>query len=122
MSDSVFTAGQIAGVLQRPKQSVLESLRRTPPSGMKIVHGNKARAWSKEALPQGLQKAIEDVAARRKTSVDALLASPPQFWRPRDPLSQLCEKAIERASLLKRALPPPLLPVTDVGPTSTELM
>src|SRR5260370_9580846 len=100
----MLTGAQIAAALQRSERSVLESLKQTAPSGRKIVHGNEARAWSKDALPQRILTALEDVAALRKTSVDALLASPPTFWRTRHPLSQLCDEAIERASLLHHAL------------------
>jgi hypothetical protein len=121
MCEDRFTAAQIAMSLRRPKRSVLESLKGIPPSGTKIVHGNEARAWSKDALPENILTALEDVAAEWKTSVDALLASPPASWRPRYPLSQLCERAIERASLLKRALGPALARLNDFGPKTTEL-
>jgi hypothetical protein len=100
----MFTAAQIAAALQQSKRNVLESLRQTPPSETRIVHGNEARAWSKQALPQNILTALDDVAARLKTNVDGLLASPRPFWRPRYPLSQLCEEAIDRASMLQRAL------------------
>lgn len=120
MPDGVFTAGQIGAALQRSKRSVLESLGSIPPSRTTIVHGNEARAWSKAALPQSILKALEEIASRRKTSVDALLASPPPFWRPRYLLSQLCEGAIDRASLLQRALGPALARLNDVDLTSAE--
>jgi hypothetical protein len=120
MTEDLFTAAQMAVALHRSKRSVLEALERTAPSGTKIVHGNEARAWSKDALPENILTALEDVAAEWKTSVDALLASPPAFWRPRYPLSQLCERAIERASLLKRALAPALARLSDANLTSVE--
>jgi hypothetical protein len=113
MRQDVFIAAQIARALQRSKRSVLESLRSTLASETRIVHGNEARAWSKEALPQSMLTALERVAARRKTSVDESLASPPPFWRPRYPLSQLCEEGIERASLLQRALASALTRMND---------
>jgi len=109
-----FTAAQIAAVLQRSKRSVLESLKGISPSETRIVHGNEARAWSKDLLPKNILTALEDVAARRKTTTDTLLASPPPFWRPQYPLSQLCEEAIERASLLQRALGSALARLNDV--------
>ena len=87
---------------------------------MKIVGGNEARGWSKEALPQNILAALENVASRRKTNVDALLASPPPFWRPPYPLSHLCEEAIERASLLQRAFGPTLTRLNEADLTSTE--
>src|ERR1700736_6040878 len=92
----LFTAAQIAAALQQSKRSVLESLRRTPPSETKIVNGNETRIWSRDSLPENILIALEDAASRRKVSVDALVASPPPFWRPRYPLSQLREEAIER--------------------------
>lgn len=107
-------------MLQRSKRSVLESLKQTAPNGTKIVHGNEARAWTKDVLPQNILTALSDAAARGKTTVDALLASPPPFWRPRYPLSQLCEEAIERASLLKRAFAPALVRLNDVNLRSAE--
>ena len=102
----MLTAAQIAAALQRSKRSVLESLERVPPTATKIVHGNEARAWSKDALPQNIISALEDIASRRNLSAEALLAAPPTFWQPRYPLSQVSEEAIERASMLKRALAP----------------
>jgi hypothetical protein len=116
----VFTAAQMAVALHRPKRSVLEALGRAAPSGTKIVHGNQARAWSKDALPQNILTALEAVAARRQTSVDSLLFSPPTLWRPRYPLGQLCEEALERASMLKRALAPALARLSDVDLISGE--
>jgi hypothetical protein len=55
-------------------------------------------------LPQNIVTALEDIASQRKTSVDALLASSPPFWRPQYPLNELAQETIERASLLRRAL------------------
>jgi hypothetical protein len=120
MPENLFTAAQIARALQRSKRSILESLKRTPSTGTRIVHGNEARAWSKDALPQNVLTALEDVASQRETDVAALLASPPPFWRPRYPLSQLCEDAIERASLLQRALASALARLNDADLTSAE--
>jgi len=120
MTQSVFSAAQIAAALQRSKRSVLESLRETSPSETKIVYGNEARAWSKDMLPQNIVTALEDVAARRKTSIDELLTLPPPFWRPPHPLSELCKEAIERASLLQRALAAALARMNDVDLTSAD--
>jgi hypothetical protein len=118
--EDVFTAAQIAAALQWSKRSVLESLKRTPPNGMKIVSGNQARAWSKQALPSKILAALNDVASRREINVDALLASPPPFWRPRHLLSKLTDEAIKRASMLKLALAPALARLNDVDLASAE--
>ena len=120
MPEDSFTATQIARALQRSKRSVLESLKRTPLSATKVVHGNQARVWSKDRLPQTIVTALEDVAARRKTSIDELLVSLAPFWRPRYPLSQLFGEAIERTAMLKRALAPALARLNDVDLTSAE--
>src|SRR6266446_5199395 len=120
MGREIFTAAQIAAALQRSTRSVLESLKDAPPSETKIVHGNEARAWSKGALPQNILTALEDTAALRNTNVEALLASPPPLWRPRYPLSQLCEEAIKRASFLKRAFAPALARQSDADVTAAE--
>jgi hypothetical protein len=120
MVEDVFTAAQIASALQRSKRSVLESLRQTPVSETKIVHGNEAKAWAKDALPATIVAALNDAARRRKTTVDALLASPPLFWRPRHPLSELSRESIERASLLQRALAPALARLNDANLMSAE--
>ena len=117
----MFTAAQIAAALQWSKRSVLESLKRTPPNGMKIVSGNEARAWSKQALPSKILTALNDVASRGEINVDALLASPPPFWRPRHPLSELTDEAIKRASMLKRSLAPALARQNDVDLTSADV-
>ena len=121
MLEVIFTAAQIAAALQLSKRSVLESLKRTPPSGTRIVHGNETRAWSKDALPPGVLAELEQIAARRKISVQALLASPPPISRPRYPLNELADEAIERASLLRRALAPALGRLDDHRLTSAEL-
>src|SRR5947209_2433744 len=120
MVENVFTAAEIAAALHRPRRSVLELLRQIPSGGTKIVHGNEARAWPKDALPQNIQAALGNAAARQSTTINALLTSPPPFWRPRYPLSQLCEEAIERASMLKRALGPPRARQNDAHVTAAE--
>ncbi len=115
-----LTVAQIAAALQRSKRSVRQSLRRTCSSGTTLVAGNPARTWSKEALPRHLVAALEDVAFRRKTTVKELLASPEPIRRPRYPLSQLCERAIERASLLQRAIAPTLARLNGAVLTTVE--
>ena len=120
MSENVFTVAQVARALQRPKRSVLESLRQTPSSETKMVSGNQARAWSKDALPRNILTALEDIASRRKSSVDALLLSPPSRWFPPHPLSELSKEAIERASLLQRSLALTLARLNDVNLTTAE--
>src|SRR6266481_5417358 len=120
MTSDTFTATQIAATLQRSKRSLLESLKQTPPSETKIIHGNEAKAWSKDALPQNILTALEEIASHRGSTVDVLLSSPPPFWRPRYPLNQLCEESIERASLLQRALAPALARLNDVDLTAAE--
>ena len=115
-----FTATEIARALQRPKRSVLESLKGISPSETKIVHGNQAKAWSKQALPAKILAALNNAATRQKTNVDTLVASSPPFWRPRYPLSQFGEEAISRASLLQRALAPTLARLNDLELTTAE--
>ena len=120
MTTSVFTAREIATALQTPKRTVLETLRPVKSNDLKIISGNATRAWSKDALPQNILVALEEIASRRKTSVDELLASPPPFWRPPYPLAQLCEEAIERASLLQSALAPAVARLSDGNLASAE--
>ena len=121
MCAETFTAAQIATALHRSKRSVLESLKRRASTSTKLVSGNEARAWSKDTLPPSILTALEDVASRRKTSVTALLASPPPFWRPPHPLRELVDEAIERASLLQRALASTFSRLDDDALTSAEL-
>src|SRR6266852_3259526 len=90
--EKLFTAAQIAGALQRSKRTVLESLKDVPCTGTKVVSGNEARAWPKNALPRSILTVLEEIASRRKTSVDALVASPPPFWRPRYSLNELTDE------------------------------
>lgn len=116
----MWIAAEIARALQRSKRSVLEGLERSPSNGTKIICGNQTRAWSKDALPQNILAALENAASRRKISVDALLASPAPIWRPPYPLSELTEEAIERASLLQRALARALARLKDGSVTSAE--
>ena len=120
MGETTFTAAQIAAALQRPKRGVLESLRGASSTGTRIISGNQARAWSKDALPGKILTALEDAAARRKTSVDALLAVPPPFWRAPYLLSELSQESVERASLLQRAITPALSRLDNVNLTCAE--
>src|ERR1017187_1358253 len=120
MPNDMFNAAQIATALHRSKRSVLESLRQTPFLGTKIVCGNETRTWSKHMLPRNILASIEDVAARRKLGVETLLTSPPPFWKPPHPLSELAAHAMERASMLKRALAPALARLNDDALTSAE--
>jgi hypothetical protein len=53
--------------------------------------------------------------------VERLLGSPAPYWRPRYPRSELAEEAIERASLLQRALAPALVSRGRNSITSAEL-
>src|SRR6266567_6497187 len=115
-----FAAAQIVATLRRSKRSVLEALEQAPFTATKSVGGNEARTWSKDTLPQNILKSLEEIASARKTSVDALLASPPTLWRPRYPLGELSQESIERASLLKRALEYALAKLDDDGLTSAE--
>jgi hypothetical protein len=115
-----FSATQIAGALQRSKRSVLESLKGIPPTGTKIVRGNVAQAWSKTAFPPNILTAIENVAERRRTSIDKLLAAPPHSGGRDIPLSELSKESIERASLLQRALSPAIARQNDADLTSAE--
>jgi hypothetical protein len=119
-SENVSTAAQIGRALQRSKRSVLETLRHTPPRDSKTVNGNEASAWSKDALPQKILMALEDAAARRKTSVDALLAAPPPFWRPRYPINELTQESVEHASQLQRTLVPTFARRNDTNLPSAE--
>ena len=116
----MFVAAQIASALQRSKRRVLLALERIPATGVKIVHGNPARAWCVDALPQELRAALEQASARHAVSVESLLTSPPLRWRPKYPLSQLTEKAIARASLLSRALAPSIARLDDPTLTRAE--
>jgi hypothetical protein len=120
MTPNVFTAAEIAVALHRSKRSVLESLSGTLTTQTKVVGGNETRTWTKDMLPRNILASIEDIAARRKLSVEALLASPPLFWRPRYALSELAQETIERASLLKQALSPAIARLSDVNLTTTE--
>jgi hypothetical protein len=117
---SIFTAREIATALQTPKRTVLETLQRVECNDLKIIGGNATRAWSIDVLPENILTRLKEIAARRETSVEGLLASPPTFWRPRYSLSQLCDEAIERASLLQRALAPALARLDDVDLVTNE--
>ena len=82
---------------------------------MKMVSGNQTRGWSLNALPQKMSKALSVAAGRRKLGAEDLLESPELLWRPQYPLSRLANGAIERASLLCRALAPCLAQMDDVS-------
>jgi len=120
MVEDVFSATRIARALQCSKRSVLEALERIPPSGTKVIGGNKTRTWGKDVLPKKILAALENAASKRNTSVEALLVSPAPLWRPRYPLSEITDAAIQRASLLQRALASALTRLSDASLASAE--
>ncbi len=118
--ENQFTVAQIASALRRSKRSVLGSLERGPFTRAKVVSGNQTRAWSINQLPNCILTSLENIAARRKLSVDALLSSPPSRWFPPRSLSEISKQAIERASLLQRALAPALTRFLDPALSAAE--
>ena len=120
IEEKLFTAAQIAVALHRSKRSVLDTLEQSRPAGMKIIRGNQARAWSIKQLPEKLRTSLEDIASQWQLTIDVLLASPPRLWLPPYPLSKLSREAIERASLLQRALGPTLGRLNDTGLNATK--
>ncbi|SPE61339.1 hypothetical protein SBV1_660001 [Verrucomicrobia bacterium] len=71
----MHTAGELAAALGFTKPAVLDYLKAAPPSGAKMVRGQKARAWQFCALPAALQTKLEAVAqAQGFRNAHALLA------------------------------------------------
>jgi hypothetical protein len=74
--------------------------------------------WSTDTLPQSILKALQATATNRNTTVEGLLAWEQTIWRPRHPLHQLTDEALERASRLKRALFSALARLNDELPNT----
>jgi hypothetical protein len=103
-----FTAARIGRVLGKTKRAVIFALS-SAPSKQVMAQGGVSAAWTVEALPSEWQAELAAIAQRRLfPNVEALLLDTRTGWQPPIPLSQVDQKAIDRAVKLRKALARPL--------------
>src|ERR1035438_9567922 len=102
-----FTAARIAACLGTSPQAVRNRLLDTPATGVRIVGGIEAAAWSVHQLPESLRKRLDEEAAGGSyRDAAALLAEPPKQWQAPLPLDKIADAHIEGARKLREALRP----------------
>ena len=117
-----YTAARIGSAMGRTPQAVRKVLAGTPASGIQIVNGAEASAWSVASLPELLRNRLAEEAKRRGyRDSEAILADPPKQWAPAVPLDQVAEVDIDNARKLRDALRPWLVQQHDASLTAGEL-
>jgi hypothetical protein len=88
---------------------VRKQLLDTPATGIRIVGGTEAAAWSVDRLSESLGKRLDEEArGHGYRSAAAMLAEPPKQWQPPLPLDKVADAHIEGARKLREALRPRL--------------
>jgi hypothetical protein len=117
-----FTAARIAACLGTSPQAVRNRLLDTPATGVRIVGGIEAAAWSVVKLPESLRKRLDEEARRHSyRDAAALLAEPPKQWQPPLPLDKIADAHIEGARKLREALRPWLVQQHDTSLATKDL-
>ena len=118
----MFTAKQIADALGIKRQAAAWHLDGISPSGVKMVHGNEAAAWSLEQLPDDLRARLETEAGRQRCrTAEALITMPRRRYEPSIPLDKVSDDDVQTASRLRDALRPWLIRQHDANLTSAEM-
>src|ERR1035441_9883493 len=111
-----FTAARIAACLGISPPAVPKGLLDTPATGIRIIGGLEAAAWSVDRFPAPLRKRLDDEAARHNyRDGAAMLAEPPKQWQPALPLDKIADAHIEGARKLREALRPWLVQQHDAN-------
>jgi hypothetical protein len=101
----MFTASQLARVLNRSKRGLLYTLQNTPPSGKVVVAGNPTNGWRLEDLTGPIRAQLEAERDRRRlTTVQALFTPAP--WTPPVPFKRLLPADLDKAAKLREVLRP----------------
>jgi hypothetical protein len=102
-----FTASRFAACLGTSPQAVRKGLLDTPATGVQIIGGIEAAAWSLDRLPESLRKRLDEEALRHGyRDAVAMLAEPTRQWQPALPLDKIAESHIEGARKLREVLRP----------------
>ena len=118
-----FTAAQIAAPLWVTAQAIRQQLRDVAPSGVRIVAGQEAAAWTVAQLPASLRQRLDDEAIRqgcRAGDVETLLAIPRKRYEPATPLDKIADKDMQAATKLRAALKPWLINRNDLSISSRD--
>ena len=120
--NNLFSATQIAACLGVSPQAARKSLLDTPATGIRIIGGVEAAAWSTDRLPESLRKRLDEEAARRSyRDAAAMMADPPKQWQPPLPLDKIADAHIESARKLREVLRPWLLQQRDTSLATKDL-
>jgi len=103
---NIYPATRIAAPLAISKQAVRKALAGVSPCGTVEIKGQRAPAWSWAALPESLRQRLAEIAKRRNTTVEELLANPPRLFAAAVPFTQLPEAAQIEASQWRDILSP----------------
>ena len=115
-TSALFTAAQIAAVLQRSKRGVWKVLKSIRPAAEDLVRGQRSAVWSIAQLPDSMRGELEGKAtALHFRDVATLLAAPPRAWQPPVPLAAVREEALTRARSLREALAATLQRLNDLS-------
>lgn len=121
-SAHAFTAAEIAAAIGRKRSSVGDMLARVPSTGVKIVSGNEARAWTVAALPPALRQAVNTLAKKlRCADGETALRQCAETWLPEIPLPECHSDCIQLARRLREALRASLNRQAAPGLSSGEL-
>ena len=116
-----FTAARFAACLGISPQAVRKGLLDTPATGVRIIGGLEAAAWSLDALPEPLRNRMEEAArGQGYRNTIAMLAEPPKQWQPALPLDKIADAHIEGARKLREVLRPWLAQQRDASLTAKE--
>lgn len=133
----LFAASEIAPWLGIVRQSLVDSLRGSPPSGFKLVRGRPAAAWTVAALPDDIREKLERQRERRgfrsldempgNNSIGGMLFHKPDVYHPEFPLAEVHPDCITFAGKLQRAqarslamMNDPAIPMSEIDRISIE--
>jgi hypothetical protein len=101
----LFTAAEIAQVLGVDRVTAKSKLATVPHDGIKLIRGQRARAWRIESLPPAYVQRLEAIRqAKRFPSIADLLTMPVERYFSAVPLAEIAQPEIDAARRLQRAL------------------
>jgi hypothetical protein len=117
----IFTAAQIAVALTITPRAIRKALRTVTPTGVRIIAGQEAAAWTVEQLPAPLRERLTaEMVQQHCRTIEALLSMPRRQWQPALPLENISDADIQTATKLRDALIPSLVHQHDEAMTSAE--
>jgi hypothetical protein len=105
MPESLFTPSQVAQSLEAKRQTIQAKFAAIEPDGIVLVRGSEAKGYLYEHFPNDVRDRLER-RARKQGYRDGhtMLTSPDKRWEPAIPITEVTEKEIRRAEMLRSAL------------------